>query len=273
MKKAQGHNPMMAAIKAASNIPTFNFKKLGIVSRDYRHAFPNNRRDFSHSLPAVLGLLDKELCDAVVFSMYSIIPRNGYSVASKLDGLNSIKAIFIEEFADGPKRAKLRNIVYYRARSQWRSCELHQQFGSLSTQPKHVLSRFVADELPNKRLVGSCCVILCGELNGIKYSKVRREAEDTFGLMAALPDDVNLVVNPMHDRMTRFEMPLKRRFLSKGRWVVSVWNKGKMDGNGKIRDGDRPAWDVYYDGKQKNDAVEIIPNDLNLEIGVLELGL
>ena len=91
MKKAQ--RPGTAAVGARFNIPAFNFRRLGIVSRDYHHTFPNNRRDFSYSLPSVLRLLDEEGCDAVVFSMYSIIPRKGFSVANKLEGLNSIRAV------------------------------------------------------------------------------------------------------------------------------------------------------------------------------------
>ena len=268
MKKAQRLGT--AAVGARPNIPAFNFRRLGIVSRDYHHTFPNNRRDFSYSLPSVLRLLDEEGCDAVVFSMYSIIPRKGFSVANKLEGLNSIRAVFIEEYKDGPKRAWLRNVVYFRKATRWRSFEIHQKFGALGRLPKDVAPRFVAEEMPG-RLMGGCCVILCGEINGLKYSRKSKSVEDAFGLMAAIPANVRLAINPVHDRMTRFEMRLKRRFLSKGRWVVSVWNKGKVHSDGKMRDGDRPAWDVYYDGEPRNDAVKAVHNELNLEIGLLDL--
>ncbi|PIU55320.1 MAG: hypothetical protein COS89_07690 [Deltaproteobacteria bacterium CG07_land_8_20_14_0_80_38_7] len=70
--------------------------------------------------------------------------------------------------------------------------------------------------------------------------------------------------------MTRFEMKLKRQFLSENkRWVISVWNKGKQDKNGKVKDGPDPAWTVFYNGNEKK--VSSIQNNLNLEIGVLDI--
>ena len=64
-------------------------------------------------------------------------------------------------------------------------------------------------------------------------------------------------------------MKLKRQFLSEnGRWVISVWNKGKKDKNGKVRDGFNPAWTVFHNGKEKK--VDLIPNQLGVEIGILD---
>jgi len=85
----------------------------------------------------------------------------------------------------------------------------------------------------------------------VKYSRSSRQVEDPFGFLPAIPEGVKILLNPVHDRMARFEMKLKRRFLSQqGRWVVSVWNKGKADKDGKVRDGSRPAWTVYHDGAE-----------------------
>lgn len=42
-----------------------------------------------------------------------------------------------------------------------------------------------------------------------------------------------IILNPVHDKMTRFEMKLKRRFLPKNnRLVISVWNKEKFQLSG-----------------------------------------
>ena len=262
--------PTSASGPAPTDIAVSDIKRLGIVSRDYNDTFPNGRRDFSHALPSVLQLLDQSSCDAVVFSMYTIIPGQSPAIASVLDSLTSIKVIFAQEFEDGERRRALRNLVYYRSGTNWLAHEMHQKFGSLRGQPRTALPRFISGELPT-RILGRCCALLCGELNGLRYSKKKGAIEDTAGFMAAIPDDVTLVVNPGHDRMTRFEMRLKRRFLSRGRWVVSVWNKGKANRDGKCRDGARPAWDVYYDGSPMTDAVRIIPNPLKLEVGVLDL--
>jgi hypothetical protein len=51
--------------------------------------------------------------------------------------------------------------------------------------------------------------------------------------------------------------------------VISVWNKGKSFSGGKRRDGKKPAWQVFCDGKE----VEIAPiqNRLGVEIGIVEV--
>jgi hypothetical protein len=73
--------------------------------------------------------------------------------------------------------------------------------------------------------------------------------------------------------MTRFEMKRKRQFLSrKNRWVVSVWNKGKTFGDGKVRDGNGPAWTVFRNGEEKEVDVPLIPNELEVEMGILDIG-
>jgi hypothetical protein len=78
-------------------------------------------------------------------------------------------------------------------------------------------------------------------------------------------------LNSGHDRMTRFEMPLKRRFLSQNnRWVISVWNKGKRDSSDRPRDGTKPPWTVFQNGKEI--VVKPIQNQMGVEIGILEIG-
>jgi hypothetical protein len=70
--------------------------------------------------------------------------------------------------------------------------------------------------------------------------------------------------------MTRFEMKLKRQFLSeKGRWVISVWNKGKEDKNARVKDGSGPAWTVFHNGVSND--VDLLPNALGIEIGILDV--
>ena len=134
---------------------------------------------------------------------------------------------------------------------------------------KKDIDNFVEDEVP-KRVMGNCCVLLCGETNGVKYSKQDKRIHDTFGLREAIPHEASVIMNPIHDRMTRFEMKLKRQFLSENnRWVISVWNKGKQDKNGKTRDGNGPAWTVFNDGNLID--VPRIPNEFAVEIGAVDI--
>jgi len=248
--------------------PSLRISKLGIISRNYQCKFCNGYRDFSHTLVAVLKLMDAQGCDAVLFSLYSIIPRDIYSPLPALKGLKTVKAVFLEEFHDGKRRKPRRYLVYYRTLKRWAEYEFFQVFGSLREKHREDIVEFVRKEMP-KRILGNCCVLLCGETNGVKYSKEDKTVHDEFGLKAAIPKDVNIILNPIHDRMTRFEMKLKRQFLSKnGRWVISVWNKGKKDKNGRTRDGLGAAWTIFHNEKEK--YVELTPNQLGVEIGILD---
>ena len=65
-------------------------------------------------------------------------------------------------------------------------------------------------------------------------------------------------------------MPLKRRFLSqKGRWIVSVWNKGKRDDRGRTIDGGGAAWQISRNGQ--DNIILALDNSLGVEIAVLDL--
>ena len=107
--------------------------------------------------------------------------------------------------------------------------------------------------------MGNITVLLCGETNVVKYDKGKKSVIDYFGVLKAIPSETRIILNPVHDRMTRFEMKLKRAFLSKhNRLVISVWNKGKTDKKGKNRDGRNPPWTIYSDGKEINMQREYI---------------
>ncbi len=249
--------------------PRLHIEKLGIVSRDYRYNFPNGYRDFSYAFPNVLKLLDDKKCDAVLFSLYTIVPREGNNIYNAFANLKNIKSVFIEEFYDGNPRDVKRFVVFHNESLKWEEYELHQKFATLTGMDEKDIFKFVSTEIP-KRVLGNCVVLLCGESNGVKYSKSDKSIHDTYGLENAIPKEVNIVLNPVHDRMTRFEMNLKREFLSRNnRWVVSVWNKGKQDKNGKIKDGLDSAWTVYHNGQKK--FTEPISNNYKLEIGVLNI--
>lgn len=203
--------------------------------------------------------------------MYSIVIRKSFDPCTAFNSLENIRAIFLEEFRDGESREADRYVVYYRTREGWKEYAFNQVFGTLTGMSRKAIEDFVSNEIP-KRILGNCCVLLCGETNGVKYSKSDKKIYDTFGLRKAISSNANVILNPIHDRMTRFEMKLKRKFLSqKNRWVISVWNKGKQDKNGKVKDGSKPAWNIFYNGNEKNDDVSIIRNNLELEIGVLDV--
>lgn len=253
--------PSIGPIKSKPNLNIF---KVGVVTRDYQRY-----RDFSDVFPQLLAQLDNQGCDTVLFSLFSIIPMKGHNCRNAFGSLKNIKAICLEEFQDGKTRTAGRYVIYCRTASGWEEYEFYQIFGTITGMPENKILDFVQEEIP-KRILGNCCVLLCGETNGVKYSQGDRKIHDIFGLRKAIPQNVNVVLNPIHDRMTRFEMKLKRQFLSENnRWVISVWNKGRQDRNGRIRDGNGPAWTVFHNGNELD--VPRIQNDLGVEIGVVNV--
>jgi hypothetical protein len=255
----------------ANTAPILSITKLGVVSRDYQHKFKNGFRDFSSALPDILKLIDDKGCDAVLFSLFSIVPREFYDPIAAFKGLKNVKAVFLEEFQDRNKtRDAGRYVVHHRTSKIWAKYEFTQVFGTLTGMAQKDIDDFVKNEM-SMRVLGNCCVLLCGESNGVKYSPKDRKVHDPFGLRKTIPKQTTIILNPIHDRMTRFEMKLKRKFLSEeGRWVVSVWNKGKKDKNGAVRDGDAPAWTAYYNGQE----ISISPIEHSfqkIEIGILNV--
>jgi len=255
-----------------STAPCLNIAKLGIVSRDFRNECKSRFRGFGDVIPEVLRILDVEKCDSVLFSLYSLVQHDGSfnkNILNKLQ-LDHVKTIFLEEYLDGEIREIKRFVVYHTTGEGWSEYAFMQKFGSITAMPQKEIQDFVKNEMP-KRILGNCCVLLCGETNGVKYSPKDKNVKDTFGVRAAIPKTTNIVLNPIHDRMTRFEMKLKRQFLSEqGRWVVSVWNKGKKDNDDKVRDGKNPAWTVYHNGQ--NIVIPLIQSELpGIEIGILEI--
>lgn len=248
--------------------PCLAITKLGIVSRDYNRKYENGYRDFSQALPSALRLLDQNGCDAALFSLFSVVPRKTFNLHECFKGLKKINVVFLEEFKDVGSRERGRYIVYYLS-SEWQEYYFLQQFGTLAGKEKDDIVKFVDKEIP-KRIMGNCCVLLCGETNGVKYSPKDKKVHDVFGLKKAIPKTVNIILNPIHDRMTRFEMKLKRQFLSEdNRWVVSVWNKGRKDRNGRSKDGKGSPWEALYNRNET--VVTPIKNQLGVEIGVLNV--
>tara|TARA_B110000003_G_C16605220_1_gene517244 strand:- start:167 stop:943 length:777 start_codon:yes stop_codon:yes gene_type:complete len=253
-----------------------NINKIGIVSRDYRNREKNGHRDFSYAFKSILTTLDEQACDSVLFSLYTINKRTSFNVESILKELKikNIRTIFLEEFKDSEERIPLENVIYYHEKGQWREQRLTQKFAKGGVKNK--VAESFKKEVQEERLFGNFTVLLCGETNIVNYKMATKKIEDQYKFSKILDKDINIILNPIHDKMTRPEMKLKRRYLSKPkRWVVSVWNKGRSDRNGKVdKDHKNPhGWDIYYDGMEKklkpiNHSVD---NQVDIEIGIINL--
>ena len=68
----------------------------------------------------------------------------------------------------------------------------------------------------------------------------------------------------------------KRKYLSKNnRYVISVWNKGKISSDGKQRRENSDPWTVYFNDRDITDTVSTIRNAIpekeDILLGILEL--
>jgi len=245
-----------------------NISKIGIVARNY-----NDKDDFSESIYDVLEYLDNHGCDCAIFSLFTLLAKNSL----KLDNIRfkNLRSIFLEEFKkeDNKRKATSYNVYYSDNGNSWKLHQFIQIFGSLSGKKAEYFKMFVDEEIPNKRILGNALVLLCGESNIVKYNKKQAKIEDIYGILEKIPNNTNIILNPIHDRMTRFEMKIKRAFLSKNnRVVISVWNKGKIFKNDHI-DNKSPAYTVFCNGKEKQIPYEHYHSktDPSIELAIFEI--
>lgn len=255
--------------------PNLKLSKIGIVARDYREL--NGNSDFSKNIIEILEYLDSKGCDSVLFSLYTLLENNSLKIET-LEKFKNIKSVFVEEFEfKGRERDVTVYKVYNKHANKWGINKFTQKFGTLKytkTFYREIIIPYI-EEVKEERIMGNCVVLLCGETNIVKYSKKTKKVEDTFDFIKQIPSTTKIILNPIHDKMTRFEMKLKRQFLSiDNRIVVSVWNKGKTFSNGQTRDGNNPPWTVYFNGEEiqiNKKNIKLQNNTSKIDVGILDV--
>jgi hypothetical protein len=253
------------------NRPNLKLSKIALVSRNYLK--PNKNSDFESDFEEILKFCDNLKCDSIIFSLFSIKEKNKPQIRRSLEKLKFVKSLFLEEYINRNEIGTF--ITYYRENNTWCEYLLTQKFGSLSETNKKKMSSFL-NEVENQRILGNFTVLLCGESNLVKFNGKEKKVEDTYGYFDVLPKSVEIILNPIHDKMMRYEMNLKRKFLSKNdRTVISIWNKGKIFKDGKTRDGSLPAWKIYKNEEEiivHSEKSNILNNSKSeIEIGILNL--
>ncbi|RLD40440.1 MAG: hypothetical protein DRI89_12030 [Bacteroidetes bacterium] len=259
-----------------SEVQNLKISKIGIVARDYREL--NGNSDFSKNIIEILDYLDSKGCDSVLFSLFTLLENNSLKIET-LEKFKNIKTVFVEEFEFKEGERDVSGYkVYNNHENKWRINKFTQKFGTLRYTKgfyKEVINPFI-EEVKEDRIMGNCVVLLCGETNIVKYSKKTKKIEDTYDFMKQIPSTTKIILNPIHDKMTRFEMKLKRQFLSMNdRIVVSVWNKGKTFTNGQTRDGVNPPWTVYLNGEEimiNKENIDFQNNNTSkIDVGILDI--
>jgi len=219
---------------------------------------------FAPHFAEILRLASEHGADAVVFSLWSHDARKLGQLRRSLlfpRGTQHQAVMLGVTRSDG-------EAVEVHFRSQRSPVVLKQRFGRTS-DPESQKKALLGD-LPD-RLFGPTAMLFCGETNMIRTVRHSREIVDEYRLLPRLRRaGVRLLLNPIHDYMRRFEMPLKRQALSRATGTVAcVWNRGCKGGTEST-----VPWAAYRDGRTITDQIEevrAVDGQTGVRIGLLNL--
>jgi hypothetical protein len=251
--------------QAASNPAVGQIRKVALVSHDYNVADDRGLCDYSEHFARINKLCDEQGCDTILYALYtwdqdSQVARNHDAI---FGGLDHIQRVILEVGQRGPKGIDHSEVW---SRGQQGPLVAHQHFAK-GAERKCKKQAFI-DDLPTRRLADGL-LMLCGESNIAKMEH-HSDFNDPLGFTDWLKEmNIRVILNPIHDYMTRYEMREKRRHYSDGgRTVISVWNQGKG------REAALP-WTVFHDGIERATAVRELPSPFSdrpdIRIGVLDL--
>jgi hypothetical protein len=126
---------------------------------------------------------------------------------------------------------------------------------------------FIKECRSGKRRINGISFCYCGEINGIRYDRKNKELMDEFGYLDTLKDS-KLVMIPFHTQAKRWEIKLKKKYLSlNNKIVISYWNKMK-------RAESRNPWEVFINGKDASSRIieiyDPILNPQNIRIALIK---
>lgn len=247
--------------------------RLAVVSHDYRRRDSTGRWDYSEHFVRINRLCDEAGCDTILYALYTWDARSQLSrtQATMFDGTHRLKRVVIEvgDFGANGGNLGLADL----------SIEVWERHSEI---PRVIRQRFatskagwadggnLVSDFPKRRIADDGLVMVCGETNAVSLVRATKKMYDPRGIneqFARLGTQV--VLNPIHDYMRRYEMKEKRRYFSSaGRWVVSVWNQGKGKESAK-------PWTVFHDGKEMTDIVQELPKPIaerpDIRIGIIDI--
>jgi hypothetical protein len=251
--------------RTAANSSVRQIRKVALVSHNYNVADSRGLYDYSEHFARINKLCDEQGCDTILYALYtwdqdSPVVRNHDAIFA---GVDHIQRVALEVGQRGPKGIDHSEVWF---RGERDPLVAHQHFAQ-GKDPDSSKRAFIND-LPNRRVADGVLVI-CGESN-IATMVQHSDFTDPFGLTDWLRErNVGPILNPIHDKMTRPEMKMKREHYSRsGRTVISVWNEGHG------REAPVP-WTVFHDGTKRTEAVRELPTPFSdrpdIRIGVLDL--
>lgn len=248
-----------------TNAHASKLQRIAVVSHDYTVRDSRGLYDYSEHFSKINQTCDAHGCDTILYALYTwdqASPINR-THAVIFDGLANVQRIVLEV---GQAPTRYDRVELWTKQNSLPTFVV-QQFAK-STEKDDLKKNFI-EELPS-RLVSNGLLVLCGESNITSLIRSTGAFRDPFSFVEQLQKlNVNVLLNPIHDYMRRYEMKEKRKFYSmNGRSVVSVWNKGKG------KEAELP-WTLFHDGKDRTEQIVEVPRPFrerpDIRIGILDL--
>lgn len=253
---------------AADEPAPFEFapRKVALAAVDWsampRETDPTRTRTcgFEPFLTDVANAADAEGCDTVVYALWSYdLSRMKPLDEALVFGTTTKVQTAVLEVLDGQDA----RIEVWRRGAPPHS--FRQRF-TRSTSPASSKQAFM-DGLP-ARTFGSTLIMACGETNIVSTRRASDDIDDPYGFTAWLEKNhPALVLNPSHSYMRRYEMTTKRALYSKGRTLLTVWNRGY-----KPPEAEKP-WRAFVNGADRTDEIVELPfaKSREIRVGVFEV--
>jgi hypothetical protein len=239
-------------------------KKIAVVSHDYNVADKTGHYDYSEDLARINRICDEQGCNTILYALYtwrkdSPQPRNHDALFA---GLSYVRRVILEL---GHPFTYDNVEVWQRGRAA--PAYAKQRFAR-SSDASFSKQAFL-DDLESRR-IGDALLVICGETNITSTVRGSNDFYDPFRFTDRLREmKISLILNPIHDYMTRHEMRKKRRYYSLGgRTVISVWNQGRG------KESHLP-WTLFHDGVERTEAVRELPRPFSdrpdIRIGIVDV--
>jgi hypothetical protein len=239
--------------------------RIALVSHDCTRTNSFCLHDYSEQFARINECCDKAGCDTILYALWtwdirSPARRQHDTIFANLTSVDRV----ILEVGTPLKHAECAE-VWMREFAE--PLTAHQRFAKSGESDKK--KRQFLDDLPERRFANGL-LMLCGESNIASLIRGSDRFRDAFDFNDLLDQmDVDVICNPIHDYMRRYEMPRKRAYYSaNGRWVVSVWNQGKSGES-------HTPWSVHHDGVDCTDCVRELPSPFSdrpdIRIGIVDV--
>lgn len=242
--------------------------RIGLVSYDFsgKADFLVSTEKWPPGYDNINRVLDRAGCDLILYPLLPVETPFKSAVPAEPDfsGLASVRAVFsgVEPQTDGTRRA----VAWMRESSKPRLMAERVQRVRDSYRP----STTIAADF-EQRVVGDAFFLFGGEINALTYKRNTGVAVDNVGLLDFLRErSISTILNPASFYMRRWEIKLKRQYISEqGVVVVTLWNKKAWPKPKFVGEASLP-WTVYRGGEDVANEV----NEIRLgEIAALGTGI